>query len=173
MTMTKTSATIWLNTFKQGDDMYQCRELRENGSVDVKKTLENYIDRMNGVVKHVEMINENIPEENDLKINADTHYIGISGDANIIKKLVNLELVQEDLCYDCNEPMENCKCDEDSECGTMVSDEVNDETNENSPWNDIGDEQSVCSIKSNLTEEEQYEKRQTKPIDSATEDMCQ
>lgn len=88
-------ADVWLSYFKQGDDMHKCIEKDANGKINVKASLKNHMELLQSVAEHLKEINDNIPEVNDLTISGDTHCISISGDPDVIEKLINLKLVNE------------------------------------------------------------------------------
>lgn len=58
----------------------------------LKKTLENYVNLLECAIKQLKDINEIIPEINDITLEGDTHYIGISGDEQVINVLIEREL---------------------------------------------------------------------------------
>lgn len=90
------SAQVWLNYFKQGDDMHRCLKKDENGKINAKASIENHIAAMESVVEHLKELNAMIPEDNDIDIDADTHMIRIRGDKNLIDRIVNKKLAQID-----------------------------------------------------------------------------
>lgn len=100
-------STIQLNYFKQGDDMNNCLIKDDNGKVNVKKSLKNYIVKMKSVIDHVKEIHDFIPDENNLELTGDTHYISLNGEHEIIERLVNFNLIQLNTYSD----------DDESECG--------------------------------------------------------
>ena len=102
---TKT-AEIHLGYFKQGDDMHQALEK----SKDVAEALETHSDWLQGTSEHLLAIKKSIDdynastkktcEENEISIHADTHYIGITGPAKFINKLIKDELATAEENFD-------------------------------------------------------------------------
>jgi hypothetical protein len=95
----KVHAQVCLNYYKQGDDMYHCL-VKENDKINVKKSIEKHIALLESVINHLKAIDDIIPDDNDLEINGDTHYIEISGSKNIIDNLVNANLANYDNIHD-------------------------------------------------------------------------
>ncbi|AYV83013.1 MAG: hypothetical protein Hyperionvirus3_159 [Hyperionvirus sp.] len=124
MTKNTKSAHVWLNYFKQGDDMHRCIEKDANGKINAKATIQNHIALMESVVEHLKELNAMIPPDNDIDIDADTHMIMIRGDKNLIDRIVNKNLAQIDDFEDDVEADDlEDKADEDSK-----DDETNDVT---------------------------------------------
>ena len=132
MSSDKITANIWLPYFKQGDDLADSIEKKADGSVDAKKTLENHIALLEYAANMLKHINDEIPDENDVDLDGNTHYIGITADETLIDKLVVKKLVtikefsdeNDDTCeeiIDCdNENCDNENCDNencDEHCG--------------------------------------------------------
>lgn len=85
-------AEIRLPYFKQGDDLAGCIFKNEDGSINSKKTLEDHINLLECAVEQLREINNCIPEINNVVLDGDTHYIGISGDERVINILIEKEL---------------------------------------------------------------------------------
>lgn len=103
MKTTKT-ARIWLPYFKQGDDMNSCLVRDEKNKLNVKASFENHINLLKSAIELLEGIKNSLPEDGDFDIDADTHMISITGDRNIIEKLQNNKLLENDFSSDdCSE----------------------------------------------------------------------
>lgn len=87
------SATIHFNVYKQGDDIEACTIVREDGTIDVKGTLQNYMALLQSCIDHAQDICDQIPDDNDMTIYGSTHHVSIFGPENIINSLVEDELV--------------------------------------------------------------------------------
>jgi hypothetical protein len=116
--MSSKQGEIHLSYFKQGDDMYHSLEY-DDGKLNVKKSINNHIALLQIAIDKLTDIKNNIPDDNNLTIEADTHMISISGDDEIINNLEALELVTID------------KYNEDCEEQSNEVDDDNDELNEN------------------------------------------
>ena len=112
----KKHATIFLPYFKQGDDLNSCIEKYEDGNVNTKETLKKYVELLENVINIIKEIDSIIPENNDIEIDGDTHYIGITGDKKILDKLVEKDLAQYEEEYDDDDDddVENCEENEES-----------------------------------------------------------
>lgn len=88
----KAYANIMLPYYKQGDDLRSCLVKRKDGSIDTKETLRNHIRLLQDSINMLKKINDIIPDNNDIEIEGDTHYIGINGDKRIIDQLVAKKL---------------------------------------------------------------------------------
>lgn len=86
---------VHLGYYKQGDDMYGCI-VEKNGRVDIKATIANHVKLLESVVTHLNELNKLIPEDNDLELHADTHFIGLSGNKEVLQKLVDAKLANFD-----------------------------------------------------------------------------
>lgn len=84
---------IHLPIYKQGDDLDSCIVKNDNGSIDVKETLTKYSDLLISASRILINIRDNIPDETVMDLQGDTHFIGLSGDESIIKKLSEMNLV--------------------------------------------------------------------------------
>ena len=121
-------AEINLPIYKKGDDMDSCLVKNEDGSVNVRDSLTKYSDLLKYCSDILIQIRNAIPEQNNLKLHGDTHYIGLNGDSNIIDRLVNLDLVSvDDEMDDENESdNEDIAIDDESE-----EDDKSDDNNDN------------------------------------------
>ena len=86
---------VHLSYFKQGDDMHSCI-VENNGKMDVKASIRNHVALLQSVINHLNKINELIPEGNDLTLSADTHCISLSGNKDLLQKLVDNNLASFD-----------------------------------------------------------------------------
>lgn len=114
------SAQIWLSYYKQGDDLDQCIVRDENNKIDSRATLENHINLLQMSIDCLKNIINELPLVNDIELNGNTHYIGITGDERIINNLIEKNLVFEDDFSD----------EEGSENGTPNITEVNSDNEE-------------------------------------------
>lgn len=89
----QTTAEIYLGYCKQGDDLHGCIVKNDDGKINAKQTLENYVKQMQNVVDHIKKINDLIPEDNDVELDGNTHYVWISGSSDIIDNLIKHKLV--------------------------------------------------------------------------------
>ena len=87
------TGTIWLPYFKQGDDMSRSIVTKENNSIDAKASFNNHIEILKTAICKLENIKNHLPDDDEFEIYADTHFISITGDKNIIDRLASDELV--------------------------------------------------------------------------------
>jgi hypothetical protein len=89
---------VYLTYYKQGEDLFQCREENPDGSWDVTKTFRNHQSLLLGSVEHYEEILEVLDQFPDarLNINADSNFIDFWGDKDIMNALFDKELAEED-----------------------------------------------------------------------------
>ncbi len=115
-----THSEIHLPILKKGDDMNDCLVKNTDGTVNVKESLAKYSDLL---LLAVDTINNNIPDTNNLTLCGDTHYIGLSGDAEIIQKLAGLNLVSvyDDYASDPDPDSDSSGSDTDSEDDSDLS----------------------------------------------------
>ena len=95
-TKTTKSAQLWLDYYKQGDDMNQCIIKNEDGKIDAKASINNHIALLENVIEHLKQVNNLIPYDNDIDIDANTHHIDLNGDSEIIQKLIDAKLLNSD-----------------------------------------------------------------------------
>lgn len=87
---------LYMPYYKQGDDLHFFLEKAEG---DVSTALRMYAEMLNDASNLIDNINNRLEEydaTDKVEIEADTHMIMISGPANILQKLVDEGLVQED-----------------------------------------------------------------------------
>jgi len=94
--MQQVNSQIHLHYFKQGDDLQSCLVTNKDGKVDVKSSIMAHIDLLKASIKQLKGILEVLPDDGDFSLEADGHYIGLSGPENIINQLVEKELVSVD-----------------------------------------------------------------------------
>lgn len=94
-TPTTKTARIWLPYFKQGDDMNGCLVM-ENDKVDARASIGNHINLLKVAIDQLEKIKNGLPGNSDFHIEADTHFISITGDKNVIERLHTNQLVEID-----------------------------------------------------------------------------
>lgn len=129
----KRYAEISLPYFKRGDDLSQCIVKNDNGLVDAKKTLINHIELLQSAIHILQSIHDEIPDNNDIELEGNTHFIGIYGDENIINNLINKNLVEknDDLEDDSENDLENDlenDSENDNECDCCHNNKRNDNT---------------------------------------------
>jgi hypothetical protein len=79
---------VELPIFKQGDDMQRCIIIDSNGKINVHASIQNYINLLTHASIILQQIHDTIPITNDITIDANTHFIGLVGDRNVIDQLV-------------------------------------------------------------------------------------
>lgn len=105
----KNYAEIWLAYFKQGDDL--ASHLEDNAPADAFR---EHATRMKAVSEHLDAIADEVMMYNqeDIKVEADTHHIGISGPEALITTLLEKELADyPDYIEEIYEE-EECDCEE-------------------------------------------------------------
>jgi hypothetical protein len=88
-------ALINLPYYEPGEDIHHCTVETSTGEIDVRQTIRNVIDILTSSIKQLQTIHDNIPENNTLEIYGSGHNIGISGDDQLLQKLIDKELVEE------------------------------------------------------------------------------
>lgn len=73
--------------FKQGDDFNACQ------TNDIHESLNNHIALLKSAIEHLEKLRDLIPQNPNIEMYGDTHYIGISGEESILKPLLENELI--------------------------------------------------------------------------------
>jgi hypothetical protein len=126
----KGHAKLWLDYFKQGDDMYQCLVYKdtEKTKVNFKKSVEQLKLRLQGVVDHLSAVEQVVSEQSDYDVHAETHCIFVSGTKNDIDNLVNLELLHKDDFHEDDESEYTSDEDDSEEDSTDSSGENNEES---------------------------------------------
>jgi hypothetical protein len=108
--------------FKQGDDLASTI-VKNNDKIDAKKSFQNHVDLLLWSVDILTKIKDALPDDADVDIHADTHYICITADKTIIQKLVDDKLV--DLCeedeYDSADEQTDCSADPEDNKQTQFS----------------------------------------------------
>lgn len=80
---------------RPGEDLNDCLIEDINGTVHVKKSLQNLINLLKKSIRLLEEININIPENNTLDIYGNGVNIGMSGDEKILLNLIKKKLIEE------------------------------------------------------------------------------
>ena len=117
---------IQLSYSKPGEDLKNSLVEDNDGNVDVKLTLTNIITLLKMSVTHLENINNLIPYDNTLDIYGSGQSIGMSGDNEVLEKLLDKGFVIEGIFEeddengifnddDSDSDNENCSEDSDSE----------------------------------------------------------
>lgn len=130
-----TSASIWLPYFKQGDDLDGCIKKDENGKTNAKLSLQNHINLLQCAIEKLQNIMNEIPEDQDVDFDADTHHISIKANEKIIKNLIDKELVEEESDYDYDEDSEKSQEIDDSN-ETLIEENDNENNNKFLELND-------------------------------------
>jgi len=86
--------------FKPGDDLNDCIAKDSNGNIYAKETFANYGAMLSNAAEIAVKISDAFPKEHIVDLEGDTHYIGIEGSANIIQRLVDMELAHLEEDYD-------------------------------------------------------------------------
>jgi len=96
MTKQLTHVEIHLPYFKQGDDLGWCLEKTDNNVIDA---LEMHMSVLEGAIMQLREIKNIIKEsgKDGFELEADTHYIGLSGPTDVLEKLVKAEVVELDM----------------------------------------------------------------------------
>jgi hypothetical protein len=125
-----TRAEIHLPYFKQGDDCCRCIVMNEDGTQNVHRTLQNHINLLQYTVEKLQEIKNLIPEDTDLELYGDTHYISISGNTDDIQSLIQAGLANaEDWSENEEEnPDDYDNYDEEEECNEISDKETDLET---------------------------------------------
>lgn len=88
---------LWLNYFKQGDDMYCCLENTDT----LQEAFTSHAELMRSVAMHLEEVASYLKgHEDKIEIHADTHHIGIELPTDLANLLIEKELVHydEEMC---------------------------------------------------------------------------
>ena len=108
-------ADIQVPLYKVGDDVDHCM-VKNGDKVDVKATLENYANMLQHAHDYVKKICEFIPEKNDLDLYGCTHCVKLSGEPEVIERLVKFDLVAlDEFANEDEDNSEEWTSDEDEE----------------------------------------------------------
>ena len=91
--MTTRRAELHLPYFKQGDDMANCLVNKDDGSIDAKTSIKNHIKLLEHTIEILQQLHDNIPDDNDISIDARTHCIWVEGHCAIITRLLDKEIL--------------------------------------------------------------------------------
>lgn len=95
-------AQLWLNYYKQGDDMQKSIVKNSDDKTDAKASINNHIALLESVIDHLKKVNELIPNDNDIEIDGNSHFIELHGNIELIQKMQDEQLLQSD-CKDCED----------------------------------------------------------------------
>ena len=101
--------TIRLSYFKQGFDLSSCFKGRKTN----EEALESHAEMLKNAANQLLQIRD-IIKGHEVDFYADTHYIGISGEDEVIDKLLEANLAEENF-YDDEEDEYDKEYDEDDE----------------------------------------------------------
>ena len=90
-----TEALLKLTYYEPGEDLNKYISENKDGIVNVKATLNSLIKLLKKSISKLEKINKIIPNDTTLDIYGSGHNIGMSGDNEIIEKLLAKGLVEE------------------------------------------------------------------------------
>ena len=94
-----TVGEIRLSYYEQGDDLNNCYAYldAEKKYLDFSTTLENHIAMLQSAIYQLSEINEIYKQMNpkNVRLEGESHYIGISGPTNFISKLIEEQLVEK------------------------------------------------------------------------------
>lgn len=125
-------AQIYLPIFKQGDDLHRCLIKDMNDIVDAKASLLNYAELLKHTATMLETISNNFQNSDIESLEGVTHFIGISGNKNVLENLQNMGLVEIDEEYS----GDNQNDYDPNNHNQNNSDNDNDSNNDNDPNND-------------------------------------
>lgn len=91
---------IRLSYYEQGDDLTNCSAYLDADKkvIDLSATIENHIAMLQSSIYQLSEINEVYKEmkPKEVSIEGDSHYIGISGPASFITRLIKEQLAEKD-----------------------------------------------------------------------------
>jgi hypothetical protein len=135
MTKQLTHVEIHLPYFKQGDDLGWCLEKTDNNVLDA---LDMHMKMLESTIMQLKEIKNIIREsgKDGFELEADTHYIGLSGPTDVLEKLVKAEVVELDMFDDDEEDWDD---EDDEEEDWDEEDETDDEEVDVDKLNDLDD----------------------------------
>jgi len=124
MTKQLTHVEIHLPYFKQGDDLGWCLEKTDNNILDA---LDMHMKMLEGTIMQLKEIKNIIKEsgKDGFELEADTHYIGLSGPTDVLEKLVKAEVVELDM-FEEEEDWDEDDDNEDEDWDDEDDEDVND-----------------------------------------------
>lgn len=78
---------------KMGSDLTKCILLNANNNIDIKTSIQKYIDLLSSAINILHTIQENIPENHNFTLVCGSGYIALDGDRHILENLASLGCV--------------------------------------------------------------------------------